>query len=192
MAEPDTYQVPQNNNQRVTMNYNPGYTDASVMKLRLDSDPIKIKLQRLLLGRETKLVRDDKTGRWYENIVYFSEPKMNILGFNAVMMFVESTVNPATVLGNFDEQTYGDYIADFREGLSDDFMLNCQFYELKDNDWNTIINSITLLIRAEKSRTINDGERKNLQGTTSVQETNYVAPKGKSGILGGIHKIFGG
>jgi hypothetical protein len=177
---------PQDTYESINGEYSQQSAEADALQIRLNSDSIKARLQVYLLGMTEKYSYDEE-GNIQRTIQKSGYPKVNDIGLQAVMMHVESVINPQTVQGNFDDTRYSEYLRRFREEFSKDLWINMAKYGIDSDDYDGIIAAIMRFIEPFMSRTINDGERKSYSQSLKSEIRN-VGGKQNPGLL---NKIFG-
>lgn len=155
-------------------------TDSNTIKFRLDADPVKRDLQIKLLGLMEKLVEDPKTGDIRREYVQVGKPRVNEVGLQAVMLHVDGVINAMTVQGNFTDEQYIDFIADFHEEFAADLWINAPEYGIPDEYYNGVVAAVTNFVRAFMTRPIANKEREALGESQKVSET-VVTGRGGSG-----------
>lgn len=154
---------------RNTFAWSPNTSDDSI-KYRLNPDPIFKKIQVRLLGLMTEEY-ETKDGEIQTRIKQVGRPKVNEVGFQAVMMQLEMVINPMTVQGNLSDEQYHTFIADFHEALYDDLWRNSTEYGIQEDDFNGIVLSCVNFARLFITRPIADKERLALGQSQQVRET---------------------
>ena len=117
----------------------------------------------------------------------FGEPLANNVGVQKIMTFLSAIISPSVVSGNFKEEYYHGYIADFEDTFSKMLIKNRIEWDMKISDCSSIYEPILFLVIPFMSRLINDGERKSMTVSTHTQETNTVQDKNGFNIFGGKH-----
>jgi len=166
---------------------NGGFEGASVLQVRLDTQPIIQEIEFFLRGKEINTWVDPDTGRAIEKLENSGEPKANKRGIQAVLNYCRSLINSQVVQGNFTkEQYYFDFIKEKRIELAQRLTINYYDWELPSEDVITeIVDFIMNLIEPFLTRLIGNKERDSYTHTMRTQETNTLS-KGK-GLFG-----FGG
>lgn len=168
----------QNTTQYVSASDNAGYTQANVLQIRLNTDPILERIERYLSGLERRTIYNKETGDYQTQIVQLSAPRLNQEGVNNIMGWLEGSINPQTVQGNFDEEQFYNYKSDFRADLAEMLYLNADAWQLKKNDYSNVINFIMKLVEPFFTRLIDNKERDSYAATIQHRESSTVAQGG--------------
>lgn len=170
----------ENTNNRQEVINNQFYTSATALQIRLNVDPLLMKLEMDLRGLEERW--DDKTGSVI--LEESGEPLMNNMGIKNYLSFVRSVINVQVVQGNLDEDTYADYMYDVRLSIAKDLMINRHKYDLDLDNYNGLINKAMLSVRGFLTRPIGNKERDSYSATMKSIESSQTMAKG-----GGLFKI---
>lgn len=145
--------------------------EANSLKIRLETNDIKLEISKFLTGRTRKYFLDPKTNDIEIKEVDTGVPQVNALGYQAVMSYVESVVNKATVMGNFPEM--GDlysYLRRSRRNFTLHLWINMYKFGIKTDEFKGMLNNIFSLIEPFMTRTVGDGERATIRETTIQQD----------------------
>jgi len=185
-----TDQISETVNREVISNQE--YIGASALQLRLDVTPIIRGLKDFLRGWRWIEEEDDK-GSIELVKQKFGPQRMNEGGIISLLWMVEMAINNAVVQGAFYSdkkgfsQKYEQFIEELHLNFNDALCQNINNWEIKDSDYDLILDTIISLCIPFFSRLLDDGERKSYGASLRSNETNTIreAPKG-------IAKLFGG
>lgn len=154
----------------VTSKYAQNNREANSLKIRLETESIKEKISSYLTGR-VKDYRQDAQGNISIEEKSIGQAKVNQIGYQAIMSYVESLVNKSTVMGNFPltEDLY-DFLKRSRKVFTMDLWINMHNYGIKSEEFGGIINNLFSLIEPFMTRTVGDGERATIRETTMQQD----------------------
>lgn len=144
--------------------------DSSFLQYRLNTDPVVQQIEIALSGRVINYMIHPQTGEVVEHVKTLSSPKVNDEGFTAIVNYVKVHVNNQTVQGNLDEYRYSNMIADIREDFSMICMINLYKWDIRNSDYQYIVDSIMDVIKLFLSRTIGNKERESYN--TMKTDTN--------------------
>jgi len=179
------------NRQQAQQTISQNRQDSSTIAYRLDTEPLKNKIQIYLGGYERQIIQDEagnKTTEWK------SQPelrKMNDKGVQSVMNLIEMNINSSVVQGNLDRDEWVRMTADFHYELSKHLFLNQQKYALSNDDIEAVVEAIFQLVKKFTSRTIGDGERESYKNTMSVNENQTVNQQRTGGLTGLMNNMLG-
>lgn len=148
---------------------NQGFNMASALQLRLDTEPIKKKIQIYLMGSEV-VTLETEGGRIVSKQVYKGKPMVNDLGLQSIMNYVEIIFNAQVVQGNFDDDMFFDFLRRARMDLADHLMVNRKRYGIAMEDYNGIISTLFHYIYPFMSRLRSDKERLSYAQTVRTSE----------------------
>jgi len=157
-------------------------SDANSIQVKRDTKELKKNIYIYLKGIGEVYEQNDD-GELIVSFKEVGEPKVNDKGLQTIMMMIESLVNSNTVAGNLSENAYNDIISDFHYSLYNDLFENSKNYELDTKNYNSVVVSITNLVRVFITRPINDKERihdSNIQSKdTFINNGGVQQPKRK-------------
>jgi len=145
----------------------------NLMQLRLDTSQL-IEQVRLFLNAEIEVIREEENGNLIRKTVSIGVPKANKKGVGGVLNWVQMTVNTQVVQGNFpmDQRgkstAYDRFIYEFQVNLGHHLMVNLVEYDITEEEYGSIIDSMMNLIIPFMSRLIGNKER--LSYAESLQE----------------------
>jgi len=176
----DDNQVP-NTTQEAVAKYAQANRDANSLTVRLETDKIKEKISNYLLGISKIYKFEPTTQQLIIENKTLGSAKVSDYGYQAIMSFIECTVDKATAQGNFEEGTdLYDYLQRTREAFTLDIWVNMRKYGIKNDEMRGIINTLYALIEPFMTRTIGDGER------ATTRETTIQTDRTMTGS-GGVH-----
>lgn len=175
------------------------YETASIMKLRLDTNPLLEKIELFLRGEKLVFLTDEN-GRTHKDTIpigYINEKKeterraeglkpsyakANEVGVQTILNHVTAICNPQVVQGNFNKEMYQNYVFETRIDIAKLLMVNLYEWEISPKDYEGIINFIMSLSKPFMSRLIDNKERDSYGGTFRTHETLQTSPQ-KKGML---------
>src|SRR6056297_3252847 len=149
---------------------NEEFTNAGVIRIRLDTNPILNQLEAYLKGEQTKYI-DTESGLIKEEVIQVAKPKANKQGVYSIMSWLRSSFNSQIVQGNF--QKFDDlylYLADYRMNLCEHIMINLHNWEMSESDFEGTIDLIMSMVEPFLSRLVNNEERKSFTNTIQHSE----------------------
>lgn len=150
---------------------NSGYINTTALQIRLDTSELIQKIMTFLTG-ETTILKKGEDGKVYHETIYYGKPKANSLGIQSILNRVTLILNASYVQGNFDLEQYNREIAQMRRSFRDSLMINQYDYDIKDGDFEDIIDSIMFNLKGFASRLINNKERESYETTLRHIESN--------------------
>jgi len=176
-----------NNAQNQTTNQytydNNDYQKSSLLSIRLDTKETINQIERFLRGIDTDHIMDG------EQIITTTrkvgQPLCNDKGIQQLLNIVSGVINPHVVQGNFTENEYHNYIADFRIDLARMLVRNNNEWMITKADREMIIVFITNLVKPFISRTKDNLERQSYNNTVKLVESNTIREQGKFKLMGG-------
>lgn len=133
--------------------------DATVIQIRLDTEPLIEKIQLFLEGLQKVTEFDEENGIKTVKLVPVGEAKANKKGIHSLMFFVSSTISVPVVQGNYKEDWFRSYCAGRRQELADTILLNQNDWEISDSNFEHIIDVIMGVVEPYMTRTIDNKER---------------------------------
>lgn len=162
----------ENVNQEVFMSNNQGYNDGNALQVRLNTEPILQQLEFYLRGIEERLTVGTD-GEPKVTLLQVAVPKANSTGVHNIMSWISMHFNTQVVQGNIkDFDHLSDFIAYFREDLTDYLMNGLYDWEISLSDFSGIIDMIVGMTKLFLSRLVNDGERRSYTNTIQHKESN--------------------
>jgi hypothetical protein len=170
---------------------NQQYNQASVLDIRLDTNGFVTRFEEYLRGSRT-VVSQDENGNISFTSVATGKRRANEIGIQCIMNHVTGIVNSQFVQGNMvDTDRFDRIIEEIHENVMWNCWVNLGEWDIEENDYDNICDSIMPMAQAFTSRTIKNGERDSYNQTFHVQETNMVhESQGGGGNL--ISGLFGG
>ena len=149
------------------------YTSATALQIRLNVEPLITQLEMDIRGLREKW--DEKTEQ--VQIVAISEPLFSKeIGIQNYLAYVRTVINTQVVQGNLDEDSYGDFMSSFHEGLASDLIINLHKYGLTTSHYGKVIRMATNLARGFLTRSLANKERESYANTfKTVESSNTLA-----------------
>lgn len=171
--------------------FQPTFNDPSSMQIRLDTESVKIKLSYFLKGYYEDIeVKPD--GSATKKLRQLGQPKVNDIGYQSIMLFVEQAINPQTVQGNRGEEDFGKLMFRFRKSLTRDLWINMHTYDINEREFDGIVDAICIFAEPFLSRTINNKERDSYGQSWVQRDSNTTQAAQKKRFLDYIPFIGGG
>jgi len=156
---------------------NQQYNSESTLKIRLDT-AILIERFELNLKGFKEVVREGENGQVTVQKIKIGETKANDAGIQEILRWLEGVLDPAVVQGNYTDERYLADIYRIRVGLAVDLMINLNTFEIKEEDFEGIIDSIMAVIRPFLSRLLDNKERESYETTIKSSESNIIRERG--------------
>jgi hypothetical protein len=174
-----------NDNNYSLMTSNEGYNAAGVIQLRLNTEPILDQIHHFLRGTAEYTTIEEIEGQQIPRFVVkqVSEKKANDKGIHAIMGWLRGIFNPQVVQGNFSraDQELNHYLYHLRLDLMDYLMTNLYNFDIKETEYEGIIDMIMSIVKPFFTRTIDDGERKSYSTTMKHSESSSQTTNNKGG-----------
>lgn len=149
---------------------NQGFNDFSALKIRLDTTPILRQIELYLRGIEERVNFEDGEPRY--EYVTVALPKANATGVHSIMAWMNSTLNPQVVQGNFQSfEELSTYLSWYRMDLAEFIMNNRVNWEVELCDFEGTIDMIMIQIKPFMSRLVGNKERESYASTIKHSET---------------------
>jgi len=149
---------------------NKAINNYNLLQLRLDPENLLNKIQ-MFLKAEIEVVDQDAEGNIRRKVIPVGMPKANEKGIASVLNWIQMTINPQVVQGNFPadhhgkSEMYEKYIEEFQLDLGDMIYVNMYDYGINENEAQSIIDAIMNLVKPFMTRLINNEERKSYGDT---------------------------
>ena len=169
-------------NQNTIMN-NPGRMNSDLVQIRLDCKDLHREVEEFLNGTATAETVDEN-GQYLATSVVVSDPLANPKGVGRIMNIIRMRINPQVVQGNFSEDMFCNYVADFREELMKQTIFNCYNWNVIDDEVDYMIDNIVGMVQPFMSRLIDNKERESYSTISSSREV--VDNRGNNGLLSSL------
>lgn len=158
---------------------NQSYLSDSFTMMRIDARELIVELEAFYRGQRVVgwTETDNAIKPAFETI---GEPRMNSIGVQDMMAWLKSLFNPQTVQGNMNEIDLSNFLADLRLDLATNLMENLNLYNIKESDFNGIIDKTLVTAVMFFSRTKDNLERESYAQTTKSVEHMSERHKGFS------------
>lgn len=161
--------------------------EPTVLKYRLDMESPLQKLELFL--RSAKIQeREDTSGELITEMIRVARPLMNEDGVQAIMGYMTIVFGAHNVQGNIDRTQYDELIYEINVYLAKILGSNMMNWEVRDEDFDIIIECIMTTAQLFMSRPIDNKERDSYGQSMMTKEMNVVNAPDRKGILG---RIFG-
>ena len=160
---------------------NVGYDNANVLQIRLNTEPLLTKTEMFFRGeREMYIIKEgvpkiiaEKTGR----------RKANDEGIHSMMLWIGGVINSQIVQGNIENfNELCNKVADYRLDFSEYVMKNLINWEIKDSDYEGIIDIVITQVDLFLSRLVGNKERDSYSNTIRHTESSSSEVRGRSGF----------
>ena len=156
--------VEQEANQTVA-NLNKAINQFNLLQLRLDTSNILNDIKMFMEGEMEFISQNQDTGLIERRTQSIGLPKANKHGVASVLNWASCIVNPHVVQGNFPVRGDGHsdmfetYIMECQMNLGEMLMINLYNYEIKEEEYQMIIDSLMNLIIPFMTRLLGNKER---------------------------------
>lgn len=155
------------------------YLNNSFTMMRIDA--------RELIAELEAFYRGTRINGWTEHkgdvepvFEEFGTPRMNRKGLQDMMSWLKSLINPQVVQGNMTDIELSNYLADVQADIATNLMENLQEYDIRESDYNGIIDKTMHLITPFFTRLKDNLERESYAQTTRSVETMSERNRGFS------------
>ena len=166
---------------------NKAINNYNLLQIRLDPSNL-INEIKMFLNAEIEVINQDADNNYKREIIPLGIPKANKKGIATILNWIQMTINPQVVQGNFFADAHGksdmydNYIEEFQKDLGDMIYINLYNYEIDENEVQSIIDAIMKLVIPFMTRLIGNKERESYGDT--FKEIINNATQQKSGIAG--------
>lgn len=177
----------QNDNAQMTGMFSRPHSDASALKIRLETRELHDEVERYLRGKDINYGVNNE-GQLIAQTVVCGKPKANEQGIQGLMRWLRMTINPHTVQGNFmidkhhHSEKYEQYIEEYHIELTKMIIINSYDWGIKDNEIDEIISSILLLVQPFMTRLIGNKERDSYSNTMRTIQSESFQSKHRGGM----------
>ena len=158
-----------------------GFASLSALEIRLDTDPLKSKIELFLRG-EDNVVRETQEGKIKVERVKIGKRICNDEGVQQICKYVESVFNSQGVQGNYTIEMYSNHIYQIRKRLAFNLVLNYPKWEMDYNTIEMVIDVIMNLAKTFLSRLIDNKERESYADTIKSIESSTINQQ-KTGLF---------
>jgi len=168
--------VQQDTNSNNNMSFNQSFLDTNILSLRLDTQRLLSEIKTFLKGSYIERVADANGNVELKEIITGS-PLMNDDGVQSIINTLRLTFSPHTVQGNFTDDDFRSFIAEMDKNFSCNLMINLDRWDIDENDYDHIIDSIMSSAQMFVSRLIDNKERDSYAATMKSVESNTISDK---------------
>ena len=149
---------------------NKAINNYNLLQLRLDPSSLLTEI-KMFLKAEIEVVSQDETGNIKREVIPVGMPKANEAGIASILNWIQMTINPQVVQGNFPSdrsgksEMYEQYIQEFQLDLGDMVYINMYDYGINENEAQPIIDAIMNLVKPFMTRLIDNKERESYGDT---------------------------
>lgn len=167
---------------------NSGFVSGSALQIRLDCSQLIEDIELFLRGSKIVIERDEKTHKLKTKYVPIGKPKANDLGIQAILNQISSIINPQVVQGNFPSDgqghstMYENYIEEVNVSFACTLMINLYNWEIREEDFEFIVNFIMNLVQPFMTRLIDNEERKSYENTIKHLESSKTGSGEEKGL----------
>lgn len=172
----------EHSNNNINTRSNDGFIDNNILNLRLNNDVLLRDIEIFLSGKKIEKVIEGRETKFHE--IKIGNPLMNSQGVQAIINYLRLTISPHTVQGNFTDGDYRDFVKEMDDNLSCTITPNIDRWDINDDDYDHIIDSIMSSVQMFVSRLIDNKERDSYASTLRSVESNTVDSKGGLKIFG--------
>lgn len=130
-----------------------------IVRIRLDTTKLLDRIERYLRGKRHSYQYNKEKDEVEVVEVADGEPKCNDKGVQAIMSFCEHIINPQTVQGNYKRKHYWDYLHRHRKEFAASLMKNLYEYDIDEDDYDGIIDTVFAAVEPFMSRLVDNKER---------------------------------
>lgn len=157
---------------------NMDFNNASVLQVRLDTDPIIRQLEVTLKGSILKVMQAED-GTIYDEEFKISEPMCNEIGYQAIINNVSAILNRQGLQSFLqDDQKYRDYVSRYYKRFITDLMRNRVRWGVEKQYFPVITHSVMNSIELILTQAIKGGTRQSISASTRVTESSSAGQKG--------------
>lgn len=158
---------------------NDSYNNASMLQIRLNTEPVIAKIELFLRGEREKYGINEQ-GQPVVIAEKIGESKANNEGIHSIMIWLSGLLNSQIVQGNIENFAEKDNkIADIREDLSEYIMKNLVNWEISDAEYEGIIDLMITQLDLFLSRLVGNKERDSFTHTMKHVENNSSQVRNK-------------
>jgi len=150
---------------------NNNFINGSALQIRLDTATIIENVEMFLGGSRLVVERDDTTGKISTRKVSLGTPKANSEGIQAILNWLQLTLNPQNVQGNFPtdkgglSSKYDEFVFWCRVDLCSNMVKNIYKWHIKEDDIDIIVDSLMNAVEPFFTRLIGNKERESYLNT---------------------------
>ena len=160
------------------------FENASIIQMRLDTEPLLKQIENFLSGKRAYLSKDGEN--YVEAEKKVGKPLVNSNGVNMLLHIIHMRMNHHVVQGNFDKEHYYMFLERSRKELVDQVTVNCYNWAIDDNDIELIVDTIMAFIEPFTSRLIDNKERESYMQQFQMREVINQGKGGLSSFANGI------
>lgn len=161
----------------------------SALRLRLSMNELIENMELFLRGAIIK-VYENSDGEIKQKKEIRGRPKANDDGIQALLNWAQLVLNPSIVQGNFPidnagySQLYEEYIYHMRLDLTTNILVNCYYWNIRDEEIMMIIDSMMNAIEPFMTRLIDNQERESYGQSLKSVETRSDNTQGGIRLFG--------
>lgn len=139
--------------------------NSEMLNLRINTENLLSEIQQYLSGTKRIVTIDDNNNLTHQTIK-LGVSKLNKDGVESLMLWLRCAINPHTVQGNFysdargNSERFDKYLENFQKNLGYYISSKQPEWEMIDEDYQGIIDTIMLMVEPFFSRLIDNEERK--------------------------------
>ena len=157
---------------------NQAYSGATIIQLRLDTEPLIEKTELYLSALKKIQFYNTTTQTVEEKLTLVGKPKANKEGIQAIITFLQSFINSQSVQGNLDEPRLYGIIADARMDMTKMILISRKDWDIDPKEMDAIIQFNMNMIKLFLTRTKDNLERDSY--TTTFKSSEVQTMKDKS------------
>jgi len=148
---------------------NKAINNYNLLQLRLDPSNLISEI-KLFLNAEIETLSQDGQGSFQRQVISVGIPKANKKGIASILNWIQMTINPQVVQGNFPttnglSEMYEQFIMEFQQDLGDMIYINLYDYDINETEAQSIIDAIMNLVKPFMTRLIDNKERESYGDT---------------------------
>lgn len=143
---------------------------STVLQLRLDTRELIESIEMFLKGQKM-VFKQDSAGEVRSSSESIGNPKANEVGIQSLLYMIQSIINPHVVQGNFDNQRLDEYLIRFHVSLSKNIMVNLYEWDIAEDDYDVIVDTILSMVEPFITRLLDNEERLSYAPTMRYSES---------------------
>lgn len=152
--------------------------DTSFMLYRLNTEHLIHQLRITLSGKKEEIY-ETSDGHIQARETVIAAPLLNEAGVNYILNWFKGIVNSSTVQANLKEDVFWNTVAGYREQIAEFLYINFNLWEVKEHNFDLIVESTLNTIRLFITRTIDNKERESYSDTYKETISQNIGGKYK-------------
>lgn len=157
------------------------YTTESALRYRLDTEQLRHEIRLFLQGKTEELQRQEN--RLVQVTKDVGRRLANDVGIQRIMARLAFILNSSVVQGNLTTDRYEVFMERTRKSLAKHVFVNLYDYDIKEEEYDFVVDNIMDAVELFVSRTINDGERRSYTGWMIHNERTDTGRNNKPSMM---------